>query len=277
MNPRTLLPWLLTAVLAGLVALLPPIAQPLSYHEFADRRACLGLPNCLDTASNALFMLTGAFGLVFLRGAAARRGFIDPREAWPYALFFGGVILIGLASGYYHLAPDNARLAWDRAAMALAFMAWFAAIVSGRGGPAPPPGRPKEAHAPLGGAASRFCERGGPFILLPLLVVAGVGSVAYWAWSEARGSGDLRPYLLLQLAPMLLIPLLLWLYPPRYSHDRDILTVIGLYLLALLFDLTDRPVFALTSGLVSGHTLKHGIAALAVVWVVRYLRRRQIR
>ena len=60
--------------------------------------------------------------------------------------------------------------------------------------------------------------------------------------------GDLRPYLLMQLYPVLLIPLLLRLYPPRYSGDRVILTVVGLYLLALLFDLGDRPVFALTGG-----------------------------
>lgn len=87
--------------------------------------------------------------------------------------------------------------------------------------------------------------------------------------------GDLRPYLLMQAAPMLLIPLLLWRHPPRYSGGRDIVTVVGLYLLALLFDLSVRPVFALTGGLVSGHTLKHGVAALATLWVARYLRTRR--
>jgi hypothetical protein len=134
--------------------------------------------------------------------------------------------------------------------MMLAFMGWFSAIV---------------------------CERVGPRIglrLLPLLAAAGLGSAAWWGWSEARGMGDLRPYLLMQIYPMLLIPLLLRLYPPRYSGDRAILAVIGLYLLALLLELGDRPVFALTGGLVSGHTIKHGIAALAVYGVVLHLRRR---
>lgn len=88
--------------------------------------------------------------------------------------------------------------------------------------------------------------------------------------------GDLRPYLLMQLYPMLLIPLLLWLYPPRYSGDRAILAVIGLYLLALLFDLGDRPVFELTGGLVSGHTIKHAIAAAAVLVVALHLGRRHV-
>ncbi len=243
--------WLLVGVLAGLAFVLPPIAQPLSYHDFADRRACLGLPNCLDTASNALFVLAGAVGLFFLRSESGRRAFIDPREARPYRLFFFATVLLGFGSGYYHLAPGNDRLLWDRAAMMLAFMAWFAAILSERVGP-----------------------RAG-LRLLPLLLVAGLGSVLYWGWSEARGAGDLRPYGLMQLTPMLLVPLVLWLYPPRYSGDRIILAVIGLYLLALLGDLGDRPIFALTGGLVSGHTIKHVIAALAVYGVVLHLRWRQ--
>ena len=251
-NPRirALGPCLLIAMLALLAWLLPPIPQPPAYHDFADRRACLGLPNCLDTASNALFVLAGASGLRFLFSQSGKRAFIERRQAWPYALFFFAVILTGFASGFYHLAPDNAGLMWDRAAIALAFMAWFAAIL---------------------------CERVSLMVglmLLPLLLVAALGSVFYWGWSEARGQGDLRFYGLMQVAPMLLIPLLIWLYPPRYSGERDILAVIGLYLLALLFDLTDRPVFGLSGGLISGHTLKHAVAALAAVWVMRYLQRR---
>lgn len=242
--------WLLAAALAGLTWLLPPIPQPLAYHDFADRRACFGLPNCLDTVSNALFVLAGALGLRFLRGEAGRRAFIDAREARPYALFFFAVILVGFASGRYHLAPDNAGLAWDRAAIALAFMAWFAAIL-----------------------CERVNLRAG-ILLLPLLLGTGLGSVLYWDWSESRGMGDLRPYVLMQFAPILLIPLLLGLYPPRYSGGRDILAIVALYLLALLFDFIDRPVFVLSGGLVSGHTVKHVVAALAAAWVVRTLRRR---
>jgi hypothetical protein len=179
--------------------------------------------------------------------------FRDRREAWPYWLFFLGAVLVGLGSGYYHLDPGNGRLLWDRLAMMLAFMAWLAAIVAERVSPA---------------AGLR---------LLPLLLAAGLGSAAWWGWSEARGMGNLLPYLLMQLYPVLLVPLLLRLYPPRYSGDRSILAVIGLYVLAFLFDLSDRPVFALTGGLLSGHTIKHAIAALAVYVVVLHLRRRTIK
>jgi len=243
--------WLLVVAVAGLVwALLPRIPQPLQYHHFADRRACFGMANCFDTASNALFVLAGLAGLLFLFGEAGQRAFIDPREALPYRLFFLAAILAGLGSGYYHLAPDNSRLVWDRAAMSLALMSLVAAII---------------------------CERvslAAGLRLLPLLLTAGLGSVYYWGWSEARGIGDLRAYGVIQFYPMLLIPLLLWLYPPRYSGDKDILAVIGLYLLALLCDFTDHQIAALT-GMVSGHTAKHAIAALAMYWVVVRLRRRR--
>ncbi len=243
--------WLFALTLAGLAwALLPPIPQPLQYHRFADQRACLGMTGCFDIASNALFALAGLAGLHFLSGEAGRRAFIDAREALPYRLFFLAAILVALGSGYYHLAPDNGRLVWDRAAISLALMSLFAAII---------------------------CERvslNAGLRLLPLLVAAGLGSAIYWGWSEIHGSGDLRAYVLMQLYPMLLVPLLLWLYPPRYSGDRDILAIIGLYLLALLCDFTDHRIAALT-GAVSGHTLKHIIAALAMYWVVVYLRRRR--
>lgn len=244
--------WLLAAAVAGLTwALLPPIPQPPQYHDFADRSVCFGIAGCADTLSNALFALAGLAGLLFLSGASGRRAFIDAREALPYRLFFLAAILVALGSGYYHLAPDNDRLFWDRAAISLALMSLFAALL---------------------------CERvslAAGLRLLPLLYAAGLGSVFYWDWSEAQGAGDLRAYGLMQFYPMLLIPLLLRLYPPRYSGDRDILAVIGLYLLALLCDLTDRRIAELT-GLFSGHTAKHAVAALAMYWVVVRLKRRRI-
>lgn len=241
--------WLLIVAVAGFALLLPPIPQPLQYHRFADQSVCFGVAHCFDTTTNALFVLAGLAGLRFLSGEAGRRAFTDLREAIPYRLFFMAAILVGFGSGYYHLAPDNSRLVWDRAAISLALMSWLAAII---------------------------CERvslvGGLRLLLPLFV-AGLGSVVYWGWSEMRGNGDLRAYGLMQLYPMLLIPLLMRLYPPRYSGDKDILIVMGLYLLALLCDLLDRPIATLT-GAVSGHTAKHAIAALAMYWVVVRLKRR---
>jgi hypothetical protein len=240
---RPLLLGLPLLALAGAALLLPPIPQPPAYHRFADQSTCLGVPHCFDVASNLLFVAAGVAGLAFLRCRRGRAAFRDRRERLPYALFFLCVVLVGLASGYYHLAPDNARLLWDRLAVALALMSWFGAIVTER------------VDVALGRR------------LLPVLLLAGLGSAAYWGWSEALGRGDLRAYGVMQSIPFVLVPLLLRLYPPRYENGHNQLAVLALYLVALLCDFLDRPIAALTGSL-SGHTLKHVVAAGAALLVI---------
>lgn len=242
--------WLIAAGLALAAWLLPPIPQPAAYHRFADQSACFGIPHCLDTLSNLPFILAGLAGLAFLVGCTGRGAFAERREMLPYFLFFLATVAVGFASGYYHLSPGNGRLAWDRAAIAVALMSWFAAILGERVGIS------------------------WGLRLLPWLLAAGLGSVAWWSWSEAAGHGDLRPYVLMQLIPMVFVPLLVRLYPPRYSGDRHILAVLCAYLLALACDFLDHPIAELTGG-VGGHTLKHLLAAGAAYWVVAMLKRRR--
>lgn len=237
----------LALVLAAIVlAFVPPIPQPGWYHDFADRRAFLGVPNFLDTASNLLFLVLGAAGLA----ALPRARFIDERERRAYAAFFGGLILTAFASAWYHLAPTDARLTWDRLTMTLAFAGFFAALIQ-----------------------ERLGARAGSIVLAGLLVI-GPGAVLYWYGSELSGAGDLRAYLLLQGLVMLSAPLLVWRWPGRYDRGGDWLAVLGLYLLALALEWLDKPVFAAT-GIVSGHTLKHLAAAAAGWMVLRHLRRRR--
>lgn len=233
---------------AAVFIFLPPIPQPQWYHDFADRRAFFGIPNFLDIASNAPFLVVAAFALWQL--ARGRIAFIAPAERWPYVFFFLGVGLTAFTSAWYHWQPGNERLPWDRLTMTVAFMGWFAAQLAERIGP-----------------------RAG-LAWLPLLLVAGPAAVIHWAATEAAGAGDLRAYGLVHFYPALLIPLLVWLFPPRYSRGGDVLLVLGLYALALAAEWFDRAIFALT-GFVSGHTLKHLIAAFAVWRVLVMLRRRQ--
>ena len=120
MNTRTA--WLVALTLAGALAaaLLPPMPQPLGYHDFADHRPALGIANLLDVTSNAAFLLAGAWGLVIV--LRRRTVFERDIERLPYAVLFVGLLLTALGSAYYHLAPDNARLFWDRLPMTIAFM-----------------------------------------------------------------------------------------------------------------------------------------------------------
>ncbi|HEX9183932.1 MAG TPA: hypothetical protein VF876_11790, partial [Burkholderiales bacterium] len=149
----------LAAVAWGVFA--PPVLQNQEYHRFADTRALAGVVNAADTLSNLAFLVVGALGLAFLhceRAATSSERFASPREILPYWVFFAGVALTSAGSAWYHLAPDDARLVWDRLPMTIAFMSLIAAVVQ-----------------------ERISVRAGAALLWPL-VLLGLASVVYWRW-----------------------------------------------------------------------------------------------
>lgn len=250
--------WRLSVLAAVLLAatvvvfLQPPIPQSQAYHNFADRRVLLTIPNCLDVISNIPFLIVGLWGMLVVssRGKIAEARFIDPRERWPYLIFFFGVALTAFGSSYYHLHPANGRLVWDRLPMTIGFMALVAAVIS-----------------------ERVSFRVGLRLLAPLLLV-GIGSVFYWSITESAGRGDLRPYALVQFGSLLTILLLIALYPARYTRGSDFVISLGTYALAKVLEAADRPIFAF-GGIVSGHTLKHLAAAVCAYWILRMLHLRR--
>jgi len=238
------------AVLAGAAAwLVAPIPQDPAYHRLADSRVWLGIPNALNVLSNAGFLLIGAWGLAFVLGAGSR-AFRDPSERWPYAVFFGGLLLTGVGSAYYHWDPGNARLAWDRLPLAITVMGLLAATI-----------------------AERISVKTARWLLGPLVAIA-AGSVIYWHWTEQRGAGDLRLYALVQFYPVVAIPLMLWWLAPRYTRGGYLLAAAATYAAARAPELLDGWILSVTR-VVSGHTLKHLLAALAGYWVLRMLRHRR--
>jgi hypothetical protein len=230
---------MLLALFGGVMAFAPAAQDP-AYHDFADRRAVLGVPNLLDVASNLPFLVVGVLGLVWCSGP--RRPSL--RASW--RVFFAGAALVSLGSAYYHWAPSDATLAWDRLPMTLAFMALPVALL-----------------------AEHIDEMIERWLLAPALAL-GVASVVWWQWS-----GDLRPYLWVQYAPLACILFVLALFPARYTHRHYLLYGFGLYALAKLAELADREIFDLTAYAVSGHTVKHLLAAGAIFAVLVMLRRRE--
>jgi len=241
---------LLTGAVLAVTIFLPPIPQWPSYHDFADRRAFFGIPNFANMASNALFLPVAASGLWRLLAARYRPVFLDPRERLPWVVFFLGLALVVPVSAWYHLAPDSARLVWDRLIISIILMAWTAAQLT-----------------------ERISVRVG-LMALPALLAAGMAAVFWWGMSEVRGTGDLRPYGVVHFYPILFIPLLLWLYPPGYTRSGDVFTVLGIYSVAIAAEFLDHEIYAVGQ-LVSGHTVKHALTALAGFWVLRMLRLRQ--
>ena len=102
-----------------------------------------------------------------------------------------------------------------------------------------------------------------------------MASVLYWYATERQGHGDLRLYVLVQFFPLLLIPLIMALYRPRYSHNRYIFFALGWYAAAKALEYWDRPIFTATSGMAGGHALKHLAAAMGCWMLVRLLSLRQ--
>jgi hypothetical protein len=234
----------------GLLA--PPLAQEQAYHHFADTRALLGIANAADTVSNAAFLVVGLLGLAFLwreRAANSRMRFASPHELHAYGVFFAGVALTSFGSAYYHLAPDDARLVWDRLPMTIAFMSLVAAV-----------------------AGERIDPRWASVLLWPL-VLLGIASVAYWRWSAVAGTENLWPYLAVQFGSIAVVLAMALLFPSRYTRGGVIFWLAAAYGLAKLFEIYDREIFALLDG-VSGHTLKHLAAASGVYLLLRALRRR---
>lgn len=241
--------WIIAAVTGVAIAgtlLVPPIPQDPTYHLFADLRSYLGISNFGNVVSNIAFTLVGLAGLVGLYG----RGFSHPEgglaDTLPYAVFFVGVALIGAGSAYYHWAPNNQTLFWDRLPMTIAFMALTAGIV-----------------------ADRIHRTMGLVIVLPVLLIVGVASLIFWIMTEAAGDGDLRFYGLVQFLPIFLIPIICWLFPQgRYTRARYIAAMIFFYALAKLSEQLDFQLYDLMGNLVSGHTLKHLMAAIATACVI---------
>jgi hypothetical protein len=240
-------PTIITVGLIALLALHGRIAQPAHYHDFADQSAALGIPHAADVLSNAGFALVAIWGWLALR---RRRASEQLRAGWPgYRLFLIGLFLTAFGSAFYHLAPDNIRLIWDRLPIALVCAGLLAGV--------------------------RGDIQGGSKTAIDAIVLAltAVASVAWWAVTDRNGAGDLRPYLLLQGLALILVPLWQAIYRRPRTDRIAFSTAMALYILAKLAEVLDHEI-ATALGFVTGHTLKHLIATAATAAIVWGLTRR---
>ncbi len=224
------------AVLAWIA--LPAITQPQGYHHFADARPFAGIPNAADVLSNLAFVAVGLVGLWRLARTALA---LNPAQRVSLAVLFAGFVLTGFGSGYYHWAPSDDTLFWDRLPMTIVFAGVFGAMLAGR-----------------------VSERAGLAVLL-VMVVTGPLTVVAW-----RVSGDLSPYAVVQFGGMLGVVALLLLVP-RGDDPFDWWRLIAWYAASKAFEAADALVWTWTGGIVAGHALKHLAAAAAGLAIARGL------
>ena len=234
-------------VVIGLI-LAGPIPQDPGYHNFADARTIWGIPNFWNVVSNIPFLLVGALGLVKLSRPGKLT--IDHSNRFIYVVFFAGIVLLALGSSYYHFSPSNSTLVWDRLPITLVFMSLMAIVIS------------EFVSAHLGK------------LLLTPLIAFGILSILYWHVSENMGQGDLRLYVLVQFFPLLAIPVVLACFKNVFSMTGVYWALIGVYLVAKLFEHFDAEVFMLLGG-ISGHSVKHLFTALGMYLLLHGYERRQ--
>lgn len=214
----------------------PAVAQPANHHHFADTRTLLGVPYGMDVLSNLAFALWGLAGALVLRRLPADR--LLPAQRAAAWLFFGGLVATAGASSFYHLAPDDTGLAVDRLGMVLAFAGLLGLAV-----------------------ADRVSGRAGRTIAAAVLVLGPVGVAVWWA------TGNVLSWAVLQFGGLLVLGVLCAWRPLPGALGVRLGAVVALYAVAKAFELGDHAVFGFSHGLVSGHTVKHLLAACAA-WPV---------
>ena len=239
-RPAELALLLAVAALAALAALLPATGLPAGYHDFADQRTLLGLPHALDVLSNLPFAVMGAWGLWWLRRVPLDR--LGTAQRGLAGLLFIGLIATAFCSSGYHLDPHDAGLCIDRVGMSLAFAGLLGLA-----------------------AADRISARAG--VALAALVAVAAPATALVAWL----GGNMTPWAVLQGGGLVLLAALALRRPQPRALGFSIIGVIAFYAVAKALELADAPVFALTQQLISGHSAKHLVAALAGWPVVRAL------
>jgi predicted membrane channel-forming protein YqfA (hemolysin III family) len=219
------------------------IIQPSHYHAFADQSTFLGLPHAADVLSNIGFAIVAIVGITHLIRSYKQNK--TAQSFWAYGVFILSLLLTAVGSSYYHLAPDDARLFWDRLPIALACAGILAAVR-------------------LETVSKNNAGRD-----LFLLCLFAIGSVIWW-----QQTADLRPYLLLQLLTLLLIPLWQIIAGSPRTDQLAFGTAIVFYIVAKATELLDQQILESTT-LISGHSLKHLFAAAAGGIIVMRLMQRK--
>lgn len=231
------------AIATAVIYSLAPIPQDSSYHQFADSKTILDIPNFWNVTSNLPFIVVGLIGLMRVLQRHKEQASAGNSETASWSCFFTGVIFTGFGSIWYHLAPDNHNLVFNRLPMTIGLMALFAGVI-----------------------AERVSHQAYRLLLWPL-VGLGLASVISWYASELRDAGDLRLYILVHLFPLLTIPLMMAIYSPKYTHGIYTIFAIATYAVAKTCEHFDHDIFMMT-GWLSGHVLSHLFAALACWFLV---------
>jgi Ceramidase len=237
--PKILL-WITVLTTIAIFIFMKPIPQDVTYHHFANDNTVCGIANCWNVLSNIGFVVLGLLGIHFIIKNNIKNPII-----WT---LFVGVVLTGIGSAYYHYAPNNTTLVWDRLPMTIVFTSFFALIYGWC-----------------------FSTKMG-FKIWLVSLAAGIYSVFYWQYTEHEFRGDLRLYAIVQFLPILLIAIIVATNFKKHTFLLKPISMIVLwYVIAKLLEHFDVYFFE-TTNFLSGHPLKHLAAAVATFYMYKMVK-----
>jgi len=229
----------ITVIGITIVFSMKPIAQNINYHNFIDSQTIFNIPNFNNVISNIGFILLSFLGFAKVKSTNKKSDLL-------YFLL-SGIFLTGIGSGYYHWNPNNSTLVFDRLPMVIVFMTFFTFILA------------------------NYIINKDYKTYFTLLLGTGIMSVLYWSYTESLGVGDLRPYILVQFLPIILIPIILLLFKQKNNNSYYIFPVLAFYILAKLSEHFDEFIYNVSGEIISGHSIKHFLAAIAAYYICKWV------
>ncbi len=226
------------AVAMGLIAW-GPIELTAHVHRYADDRAWLGIPGAANVWVNAAMFAAGAWGW-----RTTRRSHWPTHLRTPWQLFQLCAMASAAASAAYHARPDDTLFVLTHVATASGFV-----------------------MLTLGHLAERVHSCFGSRSLCGTVLLGITLTGASMLFGRAlSGALDMRPLLLLEVIPVLVIPAGALSLPGQSTLFFDWVLVLSLYALAKLLEAGDALILE-ASGWISGHTLMHLALTAAVGWM----------
>lgn len=186
------------------------------YHNFADKNT--------DILTNLPIFIAGFYILSYKNQKLKVLGI--------------HVILLSIASSYYHINPNNNTILVDLLSISLISSLLIMYLLD--------------------------IQNNYSKIILYLLAI---GSVLYWKYS-----GNLLPYSILWLSVIFL--LLYVYYDTEYRYES--LSIVILIVIIRLVEIYDKQIYKLTNNILSGHSLKHILAGIGIYLIADLLNKSKL-
>lgn len=241
-NKKNLFLFILTTFLLTILWQYLPSSDKDSYFLFADNLTRFGINNCSDVLSNLGFLVASIYGLFILKSSNK----IPISYKTPLITIIVGAFLTCFGSAYFHNNPNSDTLFWDRMPMTIGFSGVVILMLMDR----------LHYHK----------------LVIPLsIVLVMTGLLTVFGWHTKIFT--LRPYLIVQYGCLIFTFLTLLLTKPSYIKTGTMLFALSFYVLAKLTEKYDILIFNITSNAISGHTIKHLLAAVAIFLILHQFKK----